>query len=183
MQANIFLATFTTCWARLKLYSVLEKLGQSVLYYDTDSIIHVSTPTGYAPELGDYLGDLTSELLCKDVACQMKSDCTGHHIVEFVSAGPKNYAYRTNNNFECCKVRGFTLNFTNSQLINFDVVKDIVTQPHEGSTQSVTTVNKAKIVRDKYTRAVYNREEKKVYKKVYTKRVIQADFNTYPYGY
>ena len=36
----IYLATFTTCWARLKLYSVLEKLDKRVLYYDTDSVIY-----------------------------------------------------------------------------------------------------------------------------------------------
>ena len=32
---------------------------------------------------GDFLGELTYEL-------------KGHHIMEFVSAGPKNYAYKTN---------------------------------------------------------------------------------------
>ena len=36
---NIFVACFTTCWARLRLYAALEPLGQRVLYYDTDSII------------------------------------------------------------------------------------------------------------------------------------------------
>ncbi|XP_067685645.1 uncharacterized protein [Haliotis asinina] len=41
---NIFIASFTTCWARLKLYSVLDMLQERVLYYDTDSIIFVSRP-------------------------------------------------------------------------------------------------------------------------------------------
>lgn len=35
-KTNIFIASFTTAWARLKLYSELEKLGESVLYFDTD---------------------------------------------------------------------------------------------------------------------------------------------------
>ena len=56
MKTNIFLATFTTCWARLKLYDVLDSLGERVLYYDTDSVIYVSRPGQYDPPLGDYLG-------------------------------------------------------------------------------------------------------------------------------
>ena len=38
-KTNIYLATFTTCRAQLKLYSVLEKVNRNVLYYDTDSVI------------------------------------------------------------------------------------------------------------------------------------------------
>jgi hypothetical protein len=116
-KTNIYLATFTTCWARLKLHSVLEPLNRRVLYYDTDSVIYVSKPVEYDPPLGDYLGKLTDEL------------DRGEHIVKFVSGGPKNYAYRTNTGKETCKVRGFTLNYTNSKLINFNSVRTLVTDP------------------------------------------------------
>ena len=87
-NTNIYLATFTTCWARLKLYRVLEQLIRNVLYYDTNSVIYVSRPGQYDPPFGDYLGELTDEL------------DSGEHIVEFVSGGPKNYAYKTNTNKE-----------------------------------------------------------------------------------
>ena len=83
-KTNVYLATFTTCWARLKLYSVLEKLDKRVLYYDMDSVIYVSRPRQYDPPLGDYMGELTGELEAAE------------HIVEFVSGGPKNYGYKTN---------------------------------------------------------------------------------------
>ena len=83
-KTNIYLATFTTYWARLKLYSVLEQLNRNVLYYDTDSVIYMSRPGQYEPPLGDYLGKPTDEL------------DSGEHIVEFVSGRPKNYAYKTN---------------------------------------------------------------------------------------
>ena len=77
---NIFSAVFTTAYARLKLYSELEKLQHRVFYYDTDSIIYV-TRHGETPlPMGVYLGDLTDEL-------------GGDTIEEFVSAGPKSYAY------------------------------------------------------------------------------------------
>ena len=169
-KTNIYLATFTTCWARLKLYSELKKLNQRVLYYDTDSVIYVSRPNEYDPPLGDYLGELTNELKDED-----------EHIVEFVSGGPKNYAYKTNKNNETCKVRGFTLNFKNSQLINFDSVKDIVTDPTSSS--NIVITNPSKICRDKRKRKLYNREEKKKYQMVYTKRRKIDNFDTVPYGY
>lgn len=58
---NVFLAAFTTSYARLKLYGELSKLGRDVLYFDTDSIVYKSTATN-DPALGDYLGDFTNEL-------------------------------------------------------------------------------------------------------------------------
>jgi hypothetical protein len=36
-NTNIFIAAFTTANARLRLYEMLDKLGKSVAYYDTDS--------------------------------------------------------------------------------------------------------------------------------------------------
>ena len=77
---NIFVAAFTTCHARLKLYEALEPLGERVLYYDTDSIIYLEEKPGQLkPDLGHYPGDFTSEL------------GTDEYIEEFVSGGPKNY--------------------------------------------------------------------------------------------
>jgi hypothetical protein len=38
-NTNIFIAAFTTANARLRLYEMLDKLGKSVAYYDTDSIV------------------------------------------------------------------------------------------------------------------------------------------------
>ena len=64
-----------------------------------------------------------------------------------MSGGPKNYAYKTNKGNETCKVRGFTLNFTNSQLINFESVKTLLIDPSEKLT--ITVTNPHKICRDK----------------------------------
>ena len=167
-KTNIYLATFTTCWARLKLYSVLEKVNRNVLYYDTDSVIYVSSPGKYDPPIGDYLGELTNELK------------KGEHIVEFVSGGPNNYAYKTNRGNEMCKVRGFTLHVTNSQLINFESVKRMVLDPSE---TTITVTNPQKICRDKGKRKLYNREEQKNYQMVYTKRRRLDNYDTEPFGY
>lgn len=199
-NTNVFVATFTTCWARLKLYEVLEMLQERVLYFDTDSVIFVSRPCDQEPEVGSFLGQLTSELKPNE------------HIVEFVSGGPKNYAYRTSMGQEVCKVKGFSLNYANSRLINFKSMLDLIvctseqqdivdemeqttpdnevnksTETSTDKTKNVkyiTVTNEKKISRLKSKRIIYNRQEKKKYKIVYSKRVIQKNtHDTLPYGY
>lgn len=60
-STNVFIAAFTTAWARIKLYSEMDKLGQAVLYHDTDSIIYASNGEN-DPPLGNFLGEFTDEL-------------------------------------------------------------------------------------------------------------------------
>ena len=50
-------------------------------------------------------------------------------------------------------------------------------------TKKVTVTNPQKISRDSRKRKLYNREENKEYKIVYTKRVVKSDLTTLPYGY
>ena len=61
-KVNVVIAAFTTAYARLKLYDLLDLLQERVLYYDTDSVIYVHQPGKPDPPLGNYLGDLTDEL-------------------------------------------------------------------------------------------------------------------------
>ena len=99
-NTNVVLAAFTTALARLKLYSVLEPLGKRVCYYDTDSVIYTVAPGEWEPPLGDYLGELTSEIKPVTIDNELKEDW----IVEFVGCGPKNYAYKTYHGKTECKV-------------------------------------------------------------------------------
>ena len=48
-KTNVVIAAFTTAYARLKLYDVLDLLQEHVLYYDTDSVIFISRPGGSEP--------------------------------------------------------------------------------------------------------------------------------------
>ncbi|XP_024117194.2 uncharacterized protein LOC112138787 [Oryzias melastigma] len=75
---NVFVASFTTAYARLKLYAYLERLQDRVLYMDTDSLIYSAKEGQPLLELGPYLGDLTDEL-------------NGDVIQEFAAAGPKSF--------------------------------------------------------------------------------------------
>ena len=192
-QTNVFIAAFTTCWARLKLYSLLETLGERVLYFDTD-VIFVSRPGDTDPKTGSFLGELTNELKKPDDS-----------ITEFVSGGPKNYAYKTFLGEQVCKVKGFSFNYVNSQIINFSTMLQLVSRPHECSKddcisdssrkvkigkrkrkteKKIVVTNPTKITRQKFERKIYNRVEQKEYRIVYDKRVLHKDsFDTLPYGY
>ena len=104
-KVNIVIAAFTTAYARLKLYDLLDLLQERILYYDTDSVVFVHEPGKPEPPMGDYLGDLTDEL-------------DGDYITTFVSGGPKNYAYVTNNNKSVTKIRGITLDYATTKKLN-----------------------------------------------------------------
>ena len=173
---NIFVACFTTCHARLKLYDTLQALGERVLYFDTDSVIYLEeTPTQFQPVLGSYLGDFASEL-AKD-----------EYIQEFVSGGPKNYGYTTNEGKVECKVRGFRLNSEGHTQLNFDVmrqnVKDEIQKPLPNPRQN-QVINSHQIVRNPNNYQLYTQPSSKFYQLVCNKRVIDPNtFKTYPYGY
>ena len=139
---NIFVACFTTCWARLRLYEALQLLGERVLYYDTDSILFLQEEGQPNPVLGDYLGEFTSELDPNDF------------IVEFVSAGPKNYGYQTKLGHVECKVRGFRLNTEGKSQLNYNVMRqnvlDEIQKPQKEPRQT-QVVKTHQIVRDAKT--------------------------------
>ena len=170
-KTNVFLASFTTCMARIKLYELLDMTRSKTIYVDTDSIIYSDINTMITSRLpiGNYLGKLTNEISSED-----------GYITKFVSSGPKSYAYRTLSGKEVCKVRGFTLNWNNSQCINFENIKDIVLKK---STNSIKTINPRKISRLPHKRKLYNRIEEKEYKMVYTKRRLLNDLTTLPFGF
>jgi hypothetical protein len=174
--ASVAIAAYVTATARLKLYSYLEMLGERILYFDTDSIIFLERPGDVSPPLGDFLGDLTDELA--DYG-------PGSFIDIFVSGGPKNYAYRVCVNGVVggvhkfvCKVKGISLNHTNSQVVNFEVLRDMVTN----GTPDVVLLRGSRICRNKKM-DVFTRPDKKTYRVNYVKRKRVANYNTLPFGY
>ena len=81
-KTNIFIASFITSWARLELYSYLEKLQEQVLYFDTDTIIYL------------WLEGLPEVETCLFLG-EMKDEIEGVPIKEFITGGLKNYSYKT----------------------------------------------------------------------------------------
>ena len=171
-KVNIVIAAFTTAYARLKLYDLLDLLQERVLYYDTDSVIYVHEPGKPDPPLGNYLGDLTDEL------------DAGDYITTFISGGPKNYAYITNNGKSETKIRGITLDYAATKKINLDVMRHLVHSHVNCHTEEKVTVDMPfKITRDKKEKNIVTKRMKKDYRVVYNKRVITENYGTLPYGY
>jgi len=104
-KTNIFIASYTTSWARLELYKYLEQLKEQVLYFDTDSIIYLWREGLSAVETGPFLD-------------QMKDETAGVPIQEFATGGPKNYTYTLQNGETECKIRGFTQDKQGRKLLN-----------------------------------------------------------------
>jgi hypothetical protein len=111
------------------------------LYCDTDYVIYIQPDDQPALiETGDCLGAMTSELK------------QGFHIAEFVSGGPKNYAYRTINPAKVehdtvYKVRGIALNYSASRLFNFGVMREMILGGTESDRVTVHTEHKIKCKR------------------------------------
>ena len=76
----VVVTSFVTAQARLKLYVVLEKMNERVLYFDTDSIIYEHKSELWNPTIGDRLGERTDEV-------------PNGRIVLFVGMGSKNHGY------------------------------------------------------------------------------------------
>ncbi|XP_035995617.1 DNA polymerase-like [Fundulus heteroclitus] len=168
---NVFIAAFTTAHARLKLFTCLEPLQERVLYIDTDSLIYVVKPGQTSLELGNYLGDLTDEL-------------GGDTIQQFVSTGPKSYAYQTRNQKKVVmRCKGITQTQECSERVNFDSVKELVEGYLQGSTGGVLEAPQHTIRRDKRNFQLKNATFQKKFRLVYDKRRLFPDGTTLPFGY
>ena len=83
LHTNEVVAAYVAGGVRLHLQAHLDKLGERALYCDTERVIFLQK-NDEPPliECGAALGDMTSELK------------ENEYISEFVSGGPKNYAYK-----------------------------------------------------------------------------------------
>ena len=172
-KTNILIACFTTCWARLKLYSYLHRLQDQVLYYDTDSVIYAWKEGQPQIEIGDYLGDMTDEL-------------DGDTIKEFVAGGAKNYGYETIGDKFVCKVRGFTLNVRGREKLNYQTMKEHIldTLEEEEPAEPIVVTNPNHFHRDQTAKKLRLVRQEKKYRLVFDKRVIdRTTHRSHPFGY
>ena len=113
-DANIFIACFTSSWARLRLYDMADKLGKNICYCDTDSVVYIEndeTKEIAEKYIGNSLGEWTDEL-------------EGKHMDFWCCAQAKDYGYILNDGKQAGKVKGFRVSgeteqkMTNEQRVN-----------------------------------------------------------------
>ena len=180
----------------------MEKLGERCLYCDTDSVIFTTKPGEYIPETGQFIGDLTNEVTTPDEP--------EAYITKFASCRSKNYAYEvyypnSDTKKYFVKVKGLSLNFITSNIVNFHVMKTLIDdavayqtkfQVNQNNDEEeemevnqhpaekmVIDVPQKQILVTKYNDLI-TKETIKKYRFVYGKRkIVPEDYTTLPFGY
>ena len=104
------------------------------------------------------------------------------YIKEWFSTGPKSYGYLTNTGKEVVKIKGFTLNYTNSTYLNLESMKRII----EKDIDKVHLSYKM-ITRNVKSKTLVNTETSKEFKCECDKRIVmpekEATIDTLPWRY
>jgi hypothetical protein len=177
---NIAVTSYVTAYARLELLKHMEKVESiregSLLYHDTDSILYKRKLTDPIIECGDYLGELTDEVL--------KNHSQNAKCRRFTSLGPKNYAYEViKENGEIVtdiKCKGICLT-TNALLkIGFPKMQEMSSEYCKGNVIE-EHVQQRQFTISKHSE-ITTRKFDKLFRPVSNKRCIRGN-RTYPYGY
>jgi hypothetical protein len=175
-HTNDVIGSFLPASARIHLYGYLDRLGDSA-DCDTDSIIYVQ-PKDEQPlvETGDRLGAMTSEL------------AQNEQIIEWACAGPKNYAFKsvdsvTGASKTTCKIRGLTLNFSASQVVNFEKMRDMILNRESAQTVTVHTERQIKRKRCECGVRIIIEPADKIYRVSFLKRRRLPDDRSVTFGY
>lgn len=175
----VHMAAFVTDYARLWLYEALQKLGQQVMYCDTDSVIFRFSQSKYDGgeherlEESNFLGGFKNEL-------------PDDRLVEFVTGGPKNYAYVTESGKSKSVVKGlrasallpkFQIKFLRASTIAIGLRK-----PNDGPAPHL--VRSASLLRDRALQEIRSQAFKyRMYKMVNEKVQLFADGCSLPFGH
>ena len=169
--SNVVVAAFVIAQAKLKLYGVLEKLNERVLYCDTESIIYVHKPDLWNPNIiNNRLEEWTGEV-------------PNARIMKFVGIGPKNHGYEYVDN-DCqrkstCKVKGLTLDYNTSQLFHFHRMLEWAKSTWRDFKETVDYQR----IRKHKDRRVTTEKQSKTCRFTYNKSVILINGYTVPYGF
>ncbi len=170
---------WTTSHGRVMLYNLLASLPGKypVLYTDTDSVIFISKDSDPPLENeGNCLGMLTNELekfspmaYCRRVVC-LAPKCYSMEI----------YIPETDQIKYVTVSKGFKIDHENDDMINFDTLKSIVCDPEDPGFRTIPLFNKIK--RSKKLE-ITSGNQKKTLGFSFIKRIVKADFNTFPFGF
>ena len=69
-KTNVIISAFCSAYTCIKLWQMMNKLGNCVMYHNMDSIIFTYKLQESIPPIGEYLSDLTDELSCNKIGCK-----------------------------------------------------------------------------------------------------------------
>lgn len=179
---SLITGAYTTAHGRLRLYEELYRLGDRMLYCDTDSVIyidHIDDPIEYKPKLGSNIGELTDEI------SKYKK---GGYVSEFVSVGPKSYSLRIKNTeddevIEISKLKGFICTEASKKQLSFENYKKMVFGCDNIGVDSHTIYSDTNNINRKKYFKIVTVEQQKRFGFTFDKRVVINDFKTIPYGF
>ena len=101
------------------------------------------------------------------------------YIIEWVSGGAKNYAYKLNNGKTDCTVKGYAINSLTNLILNFDSIKECVE-----NTSKELIVPQLKFLKDNSNWQIKTCIVNKIYNcTTYDKRLLFENGETLPYGF
>ena len=99
----------------------------------------------------------------------------GHETykTEFVSGGPKNYAYMLNDGTIEKKIKGCDASYKNSQKLNFNTIKEfVINSALEGKTDNYIEYEHMQFRKNSKDKSIKTVIQKKKYNFTYDKRII-----------
>jgi hypothetical protein len=174
-HANDVIASFVTAGPRTHLYRYLDRLQDEELYCDTDYVVFIQprNEPGLV-ETGDCLGAMISETKPDNIF--VSSSGQDRRIKFTRRLIPRRESRRL------CKVRGITLNYNASQLVNFDKIKEMIL--NRGPNETITVHAEKKIKRKKVDCGVTIVTEPRIgYIVCFLKRRKLSDNSSVPFGF
>lgn len=172
---NVILAGMICSYARLHLYSMLEKLQFRALYCDTDSVF-------FFEKNGEDLGIVEGSMLGN---WNNEIEDPDDYITTFLSLGPKTYIYRTAKNRVVMKLKGVQQNHQTEKSVNFETMYKLIQQKFNGSSEDNISLQQQRFIRKQVPANVMVQNQSKELRFIFDKRVIAnpVKLSTVPYGY
>jgi hypothetical protein len=173
---SVAIASYVTAYARMMLYDLMEKIEcispGALLYHDTDSAIFVHRNGEEEIPLGDFLGDLTSEIP------------DGSKCIKYVSLGPKCYGIeiqKPDGEIETTlKIKGLSLTEAALDVISFKEMVRMAVEYTKGNKIEHSVPQQQFISTSQHM--IYTRQFEKVFRAVSEKRCVKDNY-TLPFGY
>ena len=70
-KTNVIILAFCSAYAHTKLWQMMNKLGNHVMYHDTDTIIYTYKSQEWIPPIGEYLDAFLTKMLPYNVPSVM----------------------------------------------------------------------------------------------------------------